>query len=121
MTRTETVQVTGIRCERCVQRLGAALRGHDGLEFANATLLGSLLLPQDYQQLQQCNDLRNTAGLQRVTRYELPQHLLGERGAPSGQREDHILHLVAGDDLLRLRICERPDLLLRERAAERGR
>jgi copper chaperone CopZ len=45
--RSETLQVTGIRCERCVQRLGAALNGHDGLEFANANLMGSVTLRWD--------------------------------------------------------------------------
>jgi copper chaperone CopZ len=45
--RTETLQVTGIRCERCVQRLGAALRGHEGLEFANANLVGTVMLSWD--------------------------------------------------------------------------
>jgi copper chaperone CopZ len=41
---TETLQVTGIRCERCVLRLGKALEGHDGLEFANANLMGQVML-----------------------------------------------------------------------------
>jgi copper chaperone CopZ len=45
--RTETLQVEGIRCERCVQRLGAALQGHEGLEFANANLLGQVMLSWD--------------------------------------------------------------------------
>jgi copper chaperone CopZ len=45
--RTETIHVSGIRCERCVLRLGAALRGHDGLEFANATLMGDVTLQWD--------------------------------------------------------------------------
>jgi len=45
--RSETLQVTGIRCERCVQRLGAALQGHDGLEFANANLMGTVTLSWD--------------------------------------------------------------------------
>jgi copper chaperone CopZ len=45
--RTETVQISGIRCERCVNRLAAALHGHDGLEFANATLTGQVLLRWD--------------------------------------------------------------------------
>lgn len=44
---TETVQVTGIRCERCVLRLGKALDGHDGLEFANANLMGQVVLAYD--------------------------------------------------------------------------
>ncbi len=46
-TRTETIQVSGIRCERCVGRLAGALRGHDGLEFANANLMGQVQLEWD--------------------------------------------------------------------------
>jgi copper chaperone CopZ len=45
--RTETLQVSGIRCERCVLRLGKALEGHDGLEFANANLMGQVELHYD--------------------------------------------------------------------------
>jgi copper chaperone CopZ len=45
--RTETLQVTGIRCERCVMRLGKALEGHDGLEAANANLMGAVQLRYD--------------------------------------------------------------------------
>jgi copper chaperone CopZ len=45
--RTETLQVTGIRCERCVRRLAAALEGHDGLEYANANLMGQVTLEFD--------------------------------------------------------------------------
>lgn len=44
---TETVRVSGVRCERCVGRLAGALRGHDGLEFANANLLGDVTLSWD--------------------------------------------------------------------------
>jgi len=44
---TETIQISGIRCERCVQRLGAALQGHEGLEFANANLMGTVTLSWD--------------------------------------------------------------------------
>jgi copper chaperone CopZ len=44
---TETLLVTGIRCERCVLRLGKALEGHDGLEFANANLTGQVVLGYD--------------------------------------------------------------------------
>lgn len=44
---TETLQVTGIRCERCVIRLGKALEGHDGLESANANLMGQVMLSYD--------------------------------------------------------------------------
>ena len=45
--RSETLQVNGIRCERCVQRLATALRGHEGLEFANANLMGTVMLSWD--------------------------------------------------------------------------
>ena len=45
--RSETIQVSGIRCERCVQRLAGALRGHEGLEYANANLVGQVTLAWD--------------------------------------------------------------------------
>jgi copper chaperone CopZ len=45
--QTETFDVTGIRCERCVNRLAAALRGHEGLEFATANLMGQVTLHWD--------------------------------------------------------------------------
>jgi len=45
--KTETVRVNGIRCERCVLRLGKALEEHDGLEFANANLMGQVVLRYD--------------------------------------------------------------------------
>ncbi len=43
-TRSETIQVSGIRCERCVGRLAGALRGHEGLELATANLAGQVRL-----------------------------------------------------------------------------
>jgi copper chaperone CopZ len=43
-TQTETIQVGGVRCERCVLRLAHALEGHEGLESANANLLGRVSL-----------------------------------------------------------------------------
>jgi len=46
-TVSETIQVSGIRCERCVNRLAAALTGHDGLEQANANLMGQVMLAWD--------------------------------------------------------------------------
>ncbi len=45
--QTETIQVSGIRCERCVQRLAGVLRDHQGLESANANLIGQVLLEWD--------------------------------------------------------------------------
>ena len=44
---TETIQVNGIRCERCVARLAGALTGHDGLESANANFMGQVTLVWD--------------------------------------------------------------------------
>jgi copper chaperone CopZ len=44
---TETLQVGGIRCERCVHRLAATLSGHEGLESANANLMGQVTLSWD--------------------------------------------------------------------------
>ena len=47
MIHTETLQVTGIRCERCVMRLAATIDGHEGLEAANANLVGQVTLSWD--------------------------------------------------------------------------
>ena len=44
---TETIQVSGIRCERCVMRLATVLDGADGLESANANLMGQVQLVYD--------------------------------------------------------------------------
>ena len=46
-TVSETIQVSGIRCERCVHRLAGALSGHDGLEAARASLMGQVSLAWD--------------------------------------------------------------------------
>ena len=46
-TRTETIQVGGIRCEQCVMRLAGTLEGHEGLEAANANLMGQVTLSWD--------------------------------------------------------------------------
>jgi copper chaperone CopZ len=42
--QSETLQMSGIRCERCVMRLGAALQGVDGIESARANLVGEVSL-----------------------------------------------------------------------------
>jgi copper chaperone CopZ len=47
MVRSETLQVSGVRCERCVLRLGGALGKLDGIESANANLLGEVTLAWD--------------------------------------------------------------------------
>jgi copper chaperone CopZ len=46
-TVNETIQVSGIRCERCVMRLAKTLEGTEGLEFANANLMGQVMLSYD--------------------------------------------------------------------------
>jgi hypothetical protein len=45
--QSETIQVSGIRCERCVSRLAGVLTGHEGLELANANLMGQVMLQWD--------------------------------------------------------------------------
>ncbi|HEY6151447.1 MAG TPA: heavy-metal-associated domain-containing protein [Gaiellaceae bacterium] len=47
MLQSETLQVDGIRCERCVYRLAGALEGHEGLELATANLMGQVRLEWD--------------------------------------------------------------------------
>jgi copper chaperone CopZ len=42
--QTDTLHVTGIRCERCVNRLAVALQGSAGLLAANANLMGRVTL-----------------------------------------------------------------------------
>jgi copper chaperone CopZ len=49
--RSETIQVSGIRCERCVMRLGGALRGLGGIEHANANLMGRVSLAWNDEQV----------------------------------------------------------------------
>jgi copper chaperone CopZ len=45
--QSETLQVNGVRCEKCIGRLAGALRGHDGIEYANANLMGQVVLSWD--------------------------------------------------------------------------
>lgn len=50
--RSETIQVSGIQCEQCVMRLGGALGNLDGLEAANANLLGQVSISWDDERIQ---------------------------------------------------------------------
>jgi copper chaperone CopZ len=59
---TETIQVSGIRCERCVMRLAATLEGAQGLESANANLLGQVTLTWDDARTTRDALLRTLAG-----------------------------------------------------------
>lgn len=49
--QSETLQVTGVRCERCVMRLGAALQPLEGIEAANANLMGQVMLSWDDERI----------------------------------------------------------------------
>ena len=57
--QSETIQVAGIRCEGCVQRLGAALQPLEGLQAANANLMGQVTLSWDDEQLP-CDEILRT-------------------------------------------------------------
>ena len=46
-TVSDTIQVSGVRCERCVGRLAGTLRQVDGIESANANLMGQVSLSWD--------------------------------------------------------------------------
>jgi len=54
-TQTDTIQVSGVRCERCVERLAGAIRDHDGLEAANANLMGQVVLSWDDEKTSRAN------------------------------------------------------------------
>jgi copper chaperone CopZ len=49
--QTDTITVAGVRCERCVMRLGSSLQGLHGLEAANANLMGQVMLTWDDERL----------------------------------------------------------------------
>jgi copper chaperone CopZ len=44
---SDTIQVSGVRCERCVGRLAGTLRQVAGIEAANANLMGQVALTWD--------------------------------------------------------------------------
>ena len=44
MIREETIHVSGICCERCVLWFAKTLEGYNGLEAANANLMGHIIL-----------------------------------------------------------------------------
>ena len=46
-TVSDVIQVSGVRCERCVGRLAGTLRQVDGIESANANLMGEVSLSWD--------------------------------------------------------------------------
>jgi copper chaperone CopZ len=46
-TVSDTIHVSGVRCERCVGRLAGTLRQVDGIEAANANLMGQVSITWD--------------------------------------------------------------------------
>jgi copper chaperone CopZ len=62
MLREETIQVSGIRCERCVLRLAKVLEGHEGLEAANANLMGQVTVTWDDERTSRSALLEAMAG-----------------------------------------------------------
>ena len=49
-TVSDVIQVSGVRCERCVERLAGTLRQVEGIEAANANLMGLVALSWDDEQ-----------------------------------------------------------------------
>lgn len=49
--RSETIQVSGVRCEKCIGRVAGALKPLEGIEYANANLMGQIDLQWDDQKL----------------------------------------------------------------------
>jgi len=67
-TQTETIQVGGVRCERCVMRLAHALEGHEGLESANANLMGQVMVAWDDERTSR------DAIVERLAKAGFPEH-----------------------------------------------
>jgi copper chaperone CopZ len=78
--QTDTIQVTGVRCERCLGRLAVALRGHEGIEAANANLIGEVTLSWDSDRTSR---EAIVATLSRAGFYEAASPGLGNTTAPA--------------------------------------
>jgi copper chaperone CopZ len=55
--QSETLQVSGVRCERCVMRLGGALEPLEGIESARANLMGEVSLSWDDERVSRADIL----------------------------------------------------------------
>jgi copper chaperone CopZ len=68
---SDTMQVSGIRCERCVNRLAVALKDHEGLESANANLMGVVTLAWDDEKTSrdQLREAMSRAGFREVLEF----------------------------------------------------
>jgi hypothetical protein len=73
-TVRETIQIEGVRCERCVMRLASTLEDHAGLESANATLMGELTVVFDDERTSRDGLLRELArgGFRERTAFQNP-------------------------------------------------
>ena len=78
----------GIRCERCVARLGHVLKDHDGLESANATLMGEVTLVWDDEQTSR-EALVGGDGPRRLPRAAARLNSSHRESAPSRRRSTH--------------------------------
>jgi len=45
--QSDTIHVGGVRCEKCIGRVAGALRPIEGIEYANANLMGQIDLRWD--------------------------------------------------------------------------
>jgi copper chaperone CopZ len=73
---TANVTVSGVRCERCIGRLAVALRHHDGIEYANANLMGEVALAWDEEKTSRDEIV---AALARSGFHEVPAEIAGVR------------------------------------------
>ncbi len=101
-TQTETIQVSGIRCERCVHRLAAALGGHEGLESASANLMGQVTLAWDDERTDREALLAKLASagfreIRRLRRRSLTAALGSCHGQPVVARDAPHVELAASD------------------------
>jgi copper chaperone CopZ len=49
-TQSETIRVSGVRCEKCIGRVAGALCPIEGIEYANANLMGEITVTWDDEQ-----------------------------------------------------------------------
>ena len=79
-TVSDTIQVSGVRCERCVAGLAGTLRAHEGIEAANANLMGLVALSWDDEQT------TREAILETLSRGGFPSSSRSERGIGARRR-----------------------------------
>ena len=87
------VQVSGIRCERCVDRLAVALQDHEGLESANANLMGVVTLAWDDEKTdrERLLEAMSRAGFREIARRLSRRGIRARAGLVAGLRHDNRL------------------------------